>query len=118
MKINYLDVEVYRSASLGDCTNGGVSSRFDKLLIACPDGPWSFDGEKEVPINFCMIEKRSVFGEICSSIVPATVDESGRVVKRPGWWMYGGNIASTSDSRFSDMKGHFYPLKIHDRREW
>ena len=119
MKIHCLDVDVYRNDTFGDCTNGGVSSRFNRLLVACPNGPITFDGEKEVPLNFCIIEKRNLFGGTLPDvrIIPATVDESGQIVKRPGWWMYGGNIAACADSRFSEMNGHYYPLKIHDRQE-
>jgi len=118
MKIHCLSVEVYRS-HFGDCTNGGVSSRFNELLIACPDGNETFDSDIETPLNFCMIERRRFsFSPVeCLSVVPACVDASGQIVKRPGWWMNGGNIANTSDSRFSRMNGHYYPLNIHDRQE-
>ena len=118
MKIRCLNVNVYRSSRLGDCTNGGVSKYFDQLLVACPTGNVAFDSDREIPLNFCMIERRRLFGDEESvRIVPATINEDGNVVKRPGWWMYGGNLAETSDSRFSEMAGHYYPLKIHDRQE-
>ena len=113
MRINALAVSVFRFP-LGDCTNNGISSWFDELLIACPDGPRSFFSEHEVPLNFCMIER--TFG--VAHLVPATVDENGCVVKRPGWYMHGGNIADTSDSRFRELSGVHYPLHIHDRSEW
>lgn len=116
MKINCLPIDVYRFR-LGDCTNSGISSMFPELLVYCPDGNISFDSDYSIPVNFCMVEKRSLFGGIHMTIVPATVNESGQIVKRPGWWMYGGNIADASDSRFTALKGHYYPLKIHDRRE-
>lgn len=118
MKINCLPIEVYKNGRFGDCTNNGISSRFSTLLLACPDGHITFDSDKELPLNFCMIERRRLFGnEEHQSIIPATVDETGKVVARPGWWMFGGNIASTSDSRFTRLKGHYYPLDIHDRQE-
>ena len=123
MIVRCLSVNVYRN-SIGDCTNGGVSSRFDTLLVACPDGSVTFDSDVETPLNFCMVERRricSVYGSMAEPvhlrIVPACVDESGQIVKRPGWWMNGGNIADTADSRFSRMNGHYYPLTIHDRQE-
>ena len=112
MIINCLPVEVYRS-HYGDCTNGGISSRYLELLVACPDGHIHFDSEKELPLNFCAI--REWYGS--THIVPAMVDENGMIKERPGWWMYGGNIGDTSDSRFTALKGHHYPLHIHDRRE-
>lgn len=116
MKINTLSVNVYRFP-YGDCTNDGISGRFSDLALACPSGPDSFDSDVSVPLNFCMVERREIGRMIYLDIVPATIDENGRIVKRPGWWMYGGNIAETSDSRFHELTGISYPLKIHDRRE-
>lgn len=113
-KIRCLAINVYRSAALGDCTNRGISSRFDTLLLACPDGPITFDADAETPLNFCMLERRLGY----TDIVPAAVNERGEIVPRgPYWWSCGGNIASTSDSRLSALAGHYYPIKIHDRRE-
>jgi hypothetical protein len=36
---------VYRSAEFGDCTNGGISSRYSRLCIINVDGPFSPDAE-------------------------------------------------------------------------
>ena len=122
MKIKALPVSVYRTGKM-DCTNGGVSSRFNELLVACPDGHITIDTEVGIPDNFCMAQNRELFNIYgCDTmkqvrIVPATVDDSGNVVPRSGWWMYGGNIADASDSRLRDMTGVFYPLHIHDRQE-
>lgn len=113
MIIRYLDVDVFRSPD-GDFSNNGVSSRFRELAVACPDGIWSFDSEKELPLNFCMIEYRPYIDHF--DIVPAMV-EDGKIVKRPGGWMSGGNIAYTCDSRFHAMKGNHYPLQILDKIE-
>ena len=116
MKVRYLTVYVYRTPALGDCTNKGISSRFNKLLLACPDGPNSFDADLETPLNFCKVEKRELQSGVYCTIVPATVSR-GRIVKRPGWWMMGGNLAHSSDCRFNFLTGTFYPLAIHDRQE-
>lgn len=112
MNIHTLSVSVYKVPS-GDCTNNGISNRFSDLLVACPGGPHSFDPSVEVPLNFCMISWR--MGR--AYIVPACVTETGRVVARPGWFMYGGNLAESSDSRFHELSGVNYPLHIHDRKE-
>lgn len=79
MKISCLAVNVYRSR-LGDCTNGGISSRFGELLVFCHDGPRSFFSEHELPLNFCKVERR--YG--VAHIVPAMVTEDGQIVPRPG----------------------------------
>lgn len=117
MKIKALPVEVYRHGTM-DCTNGGISGRYNKLLLACPDGSITIDADVGIPESFCMVERRRLFGdEEHLRIVPATVNEDGEVVARPGWWMNGGNIASTSDSRFHALTGISYALDIHDRQE-
>ncbi|MBQ6734861.1 MAG: hypothetical protein IJR00_08135 [Lachnospiraceae bacterium] len=117
MKINYLTIEVYKDNAIGDCTNGGISGRFNTLLLACKRGPWHFESEKETPLNLCMVERRQLFSVTYTDIIPAAINDAGEVVPRPGWWMFGGNIAYTSDNRFSEAVGHSYPLKIRDRRE-
>ncbi len=113
MQIQCLPVDVYRFP-IGDCTNDGISARFDELLVACPSGPRRFFSEHELPLNFCMVEQ--IYG--VAHIVPAVVTESGKIVPRPGWWMAGGNIADTCDSRWHELTGVQYPLHIHDRKEW
>lgn len=119
MKVNCLSLNVYRAARRGDCTNGGISSQFNELLIACPTGPRSFDADKELPLNFCMVQRRRTWGDHEHvRIIPAAVNERGEIVPRGSfWWMFGGNIASTSDSRFHELTGIDYALDIHDRRE-
>jgi len=122
MKIKALPVDVYRHGKW-DATNGGISSRFNELLVACPDGHITVDTDDGIPENFCMVEHRNLSGfvygvtEDHARIIPATVDENGAVVARPGWWMFGGNLAHTSDSRFRAETGTYYPLCIHDRQE-
>ena len=119
MKIRTITAYVYRNNRLGDCTNHGISGKYDTLMIACPDGPDTVDSEN-LPENFCMLELRKVFGNtIIPTIYPAEVTEKGEIVKRGGkWYMMGGNFAHTSDSRFSDMaKGYYGAIAIHDRYE-
>ena len=122
MKIKCLRIDVYRHGKW-DATNGGISSRFSELLLACPTGADSIDTDEGIPENFCMAEHRNFAGfmygmpEDHVRIVPATVDEFGEVKPRAGWWMFGGNLAYTGDSRFKDETGTFYPICIHDRQE-
>ena len=119
MKVNCLPVQVYR-CNFGDCSNNGISARFDELLVACPSGPRYFFSEHELPLNFCMVDsfRPGVDWPGYSYIVPAMVTENGQIVRRPCWFMNGGNIAGTSDSRWRELTGTPYPLKIHDRQEW
>ena len=113
-----LPVNVYRTAKYGDCTNGGISSKFDTLLVACDEGFIDID-PNNVPENFAMVELRHVMGKIIPTIYPADITPTGNVIPREGkWWMMGGNYGATSDSRFSRMIGDMYgAVAIHDRYE-
>ena len=110
-----LIVSVYRNAVGYDCTNGGISSRFTELCIMNIEGPFD-PNEKRFPAllvpNVCKTVK----------IVPAHQDAKGNWIENKSP-MFGGNFASTSDSRFHQhiekMLGHtFYgAVPIHDRFE-
>lgn len=113
MKINCLRVTVYRNP-YGDCSNNGISNRFQELLVYCPNGPHHFFSEHELPLNFCMVD----YAYNVAHLVPAMITEDGMLCPRPGWHMYGGNIADTSDSRWHEITGTPHPIKIHDRKEW
>lgn len=110
MRSNYeiescLTAEVYRSG-LGDCTNNGISSYARELYILDNQkGPFEPDD-----IRQCVyIEKREVMDEIYVDCKPAYC--------RKRWYMAGGNILYTSDSRFKQITGISYPIAIHDRYE-
>ena len=91
--------------SLGDCTNGGISANREELTLIGKGVSGPFEPTLERPA-VCLGEKGGV-----TNLVPAC-PETGK--PEPGWYSYGGNIASCSDGRFP----HDYPLKIHDRKEW
>lgn len=104
-------VEVYKW-SLGDCTNGGVSSKHNKLCIINMEGP--FEPRDDAPAAL-LIQHPSV-KEHCY-IVPKELIDSSRV------FMSGGNFAYSSDTRFwqavnklTGTKGSF-AVSIHDRTE-
>lgn len=99
-----LSVEIMKG-KFGDCSNGGISSRYSEILLICEDGYIEID-ENNPPENLCKIVKRNLFGEVYKHIEP---------VARPtgAGWMYGGCVCCTSDSRFDSR----YPLKLHDRQE-
>lgn len=122
MKANYLNAYIYKP-HYGDCSNKGISSRFKQVALVCEDGNNSFDTETECPLNLCIAEKRNVTGGDLLTIYPAAVDECGNIVKRPGWWMFGGCYVGASDSRFnrklrSVLGSDFYgAVAFHDRQE-
>lgn len=104
-----LPIEVYRRRGV-DCSNDGISSKFDTLLLVCDEGFLDVD-ENDPPENLVRMVKRYLFGQDVYSIRPWQ-DPVGV------GWMFGGNFAHTSDSRFSRMCGGQYgAIAIHDRQE-
>ncbi len=105
-----LRVYVYKNP-LGDCTNRGISSKVTQLTLVNVDGP--FDPAPDAPAAVLLKNHYETL-----RIVPAGDD--GQAAK--GWFMHGGNIADSSDSRFSEacikLLGHRYgAVDIHDRQE-
>lgn len=90
-----------------DCSNGGISSRFNDVLVLCPDGNVEVDGNEP---NLCKVVERRLFGsEIYYHVEP--------VVKADGvGWMAGGTVVYSCDSRFRRL-ANGYPLSFHDRTE-
>ena len=109
-KTKALPIYVYRQPAFGDCTNFGISSRYDELLCLCPDGFMDVDLD-DPPENLVKIVKRGIFGDAVYHIEPvAPPTDIG--------WMAGGNYAATCDTRFSRMIGGMYgAVAIHDRQE-
>jgi len=107
-----LSIKVYRW-NLGDCSNEGESARADSLCVVNVPGP--FNPRPDSPA-FELVEGRGGRGHAILRPVGA---------KKPGMIgpMFGGNYASTSDSRFSealrDLTGasHYGAVPIFDRYE-
>lgn len=102
-----LPIEVYKDGSGYDCTNGGISSTYDILLLICSDGFIEID-ENNLPENLVKIVKGTFFGRSQLHIEP---------VARPTGvgYLAGGNIGYTFDCRFHRLSP--YPLPIFDRQE-
>lgn len=89
--------------SLGDCSNNGLSSKEDSIIMHYGGG---LDLDM-IPDDELVLVERTLFGKESNYAIPAAILKSGR---HP---MFGGNFIYTSDSRFpSDA-----PLKVHDRLE-
>jgi hypothetical protein len=102
-----LTVDIYRNP-LGDCTNGGISSKVKKLCVINVDGPC--EPSEDCP---AVVLKNHVPG--CLRLVPPDHDKK--------WYQFGGNYGATSDSRFTEaceklLGRRFYgAVAIHDRTE-
>ena len=51
-----LPIYVYKHNRLGDCSNYGISSRYDELLLVCPDGYIDIDESNPPPERGCGYE--------------------------------------------------------------
>ena len=105
-----LRIYVYRSNTIGDCTNGGISSKYDELILVdenydiCP----VFVDKHNPPENAV----RAVVGfNGYKYLEPLKSVEKGKL-----GYMMGGNYAGCSDSRFHKLNNGC-PLPIHDRTE-
>tara|TARA_R100000231_G_scaffold49082_1_gene41962 strand:- start:107 stop:436 length:330 start_codon:yes stop_codon:yes gene_type:complete len=105
-----LQVEIYRSTTTVDCTNGGMSSRqgVRGFTLTNVEGP-----SQPSPIYPAAKLKKGAFNSL--HIKPAWNEDEHT--------MDGGNFAASSDSRFSQacrelLGHHFYgAVAIHDRVE-
>ena len=101
--MNYLTVDVYRSAGI-DCTNNGVTSETTQtFVVPCEHGPIGAD---QVESNEYVILVSGKAGNRMH-LKPEGVTRHT---------MFSGNFAYTSDSRFKEWYGS-NPIHVHDRIE-
>ena len=104
--MNYLPVNVYRSAG-SDCTLNGVTSTDDySLVVPCEDGHITDESIENSDTPVVVL----IYGEILGSphFKPETQGHHHS--------MMGGNFVYSSDSRFSRKYGN-QPIAVHDRFE-
>lgn len=120
---DFLPCSVFRNAEIGDCTNGGVSAKFNYLYL-CRDYVTEDDVYEYCEAHNCLdeverfvqTETRTLFGgKIYKNI--KLVFEGRRKIRNMLGGMSGGNLLYTSDSRWKEITGCDYPLSIHDRYE-
>lgn len=97
---------VYRNP-LGDCTNGGVTSKHAQVVLLGAEGP--FEPTADAPALHVGAWK----GQLIALPVKPMRYASGECFSLDGW-MFGGNFIYSSDSRFPSGQ----PIKVFDRREW
>ena len=95
---------VYKN-SLGDCTNSGLTSKYDHLNLYY--GQLNEEEINELPEDSLILIERVLWGKPAHYAVPVEIYKSGRHS------MAGGNFVYTSDSRFPEKA----PLSVHDRVE-
>ncbi len=108
----YISLEIYKP-SFGDCSNGGLSSKYSNCYIECERG-W-IDEDKILDDAIVKLEK-GAFGTI--HLVPTKPIEKNCV-----GYMMGGCYVASSDSRFHELIKKtfgidFYgAIALHDRTE-
>ena len=101
----------YRS-ELGDCTNGGESASAKGFTVTNCEGP--FEPCENYPAAELVVAE-PIGGRKILRLIPES--------KKGKWTMFGGNYATTSDSRFSEvceelLGTNFYgAVAVHDRVE-
>jgi len=108
-----LRLGVYRGAGGADCTNGGVSGRFDELFVPCEAGPFDID-EDNPQLMRVAVREVGMFRAL-AHLEPYRGGEGIGP-------MFGGNYAGSSDARFAAIcrQATGTPpgvLPVHDRYE-
>ena len=107
--IKGLLVFIYRNG-LGDCTNGGVSSKATKAVLVGVDIPEIFEPSDQAPA----LHLREFKGRLIAVPAPLPRWRGTYEIQHLDGWMSGGNYIHTSDSRFPGN----HPIPIYDRREF
>ena len=100
-------VFVLRDGAGYDCTNNGVSSRFNQFVLTGEGIEGPFEPSEDTP-ELKLVKRK--FGNREYMHVEPVSDSDNKP-----WYMAGGNFVYTSDSRFSAVSQ--YPLSVHDRIE-
>jgi len=97
---------VYYNPKYRGCANGGISERFDELLLAHGEGYMEINGDEE---NLVQLVRREIGGRDVYHLAP--MDDKGQ-------YSAGGSYADSCDNRFCELHGVYGALAIHDRKEW
>jgi hypothetical protein len=114
-----LTVSVFRNAG-PDCSLGGLTVDHRDLTVVNVDGP--FGPTDDRPAVMLIQGPGANHHGSNPILVPAVKNEAGDWQPAPGWWMFGGNYAATSDSRFGEAIAKLggtrgMAPKVHDRIE-
>lgn len=94
-----IPAQTYRDNS--NCTNGGISSRYDRFVLTGEGIAEVFEPDDDMPE--LQLKVRCGTHLCCEPSFEPT----------GAGWMFGGNFLYSSDSRFPE-----YPIAIHDRQEF
>ncbi len=101
--------EIFRP-SYGDCSAGGISSRFKSVTLMDADGP--FEPTDDAPA--VRLVRRKIYPGEPEYVHAEPVEPCPGGACR----MAGGTFIYSCDSRFHEAVGHSYPVSLHDRHEF
>lgn len=107
MKVRALSCGIFQDKVIGNCSNDGISNRFNSVYVICPDGNHEIDLDNP-PENLVIYEEKDFGFTVHRRFKP--YNTGGR------WNMFGGTFVYTSDGRFRETFGD-YPIPLHDRYE-
>lgn len=96
-----------------NCSNDGISNRFNEVLLLVPSGNVETDYRSEMPV--VEIEQRPGLGP-CARVVYDPLHPSDPSHGSLGGMM-GGCYIACSDSRFTKAAGIYGAVALHDRYE-
>ena len=96
---------IYKNPLFSGCSNNGISSKCNKVVLIGDGIPGVFEVSEDAPA--VKLVKRNICGKEYSHVEPVERGKSS--------WMSGGSLVYSCDSRFRDLSP--YPLSLHDRQE-
>ena len=109
---DFISGEVYESKDIGNCSNNGVSNRYNELFVVAPYIELA-DVQK-----FCLENPEYKVEQFLKLDYEFYNNPRYNNYCRKKWNMFGGAYLCSSDSRFQLFVGGCkYPVPIHDRYE-
>ena len=110
MELKGLTASIFIDELIGECSNGGISSRCKAVtVVGIPDAEIFSAGEDRPAVK---LVKRQIMGKTVVHAEPVEAPPQGCV-----GWMMGGSYISTSDGRFGRAVGFYGAVALHDRCE-
>ena len=109
-EVRGLICDIYESKDLGNCSNNGISARYNKVLVIMEEEEARVFGEKEDRPTVRIV-KRVIYGREYIHAKPVS-----RVNRGNRGYMMGGCFIHSGDSRFRRLVSE-YPVPLHDRQE-
>ena len=118
--ITGITCQIFTAPLFKECAAGGISSRVQKVTLIGDGVSGPFEPAPDAPAVRLV---RRTFGGVeyvhaePDLSHPSNLVELERIGSTCPWFMAGGALLNSSDSRFREATGHSYPISLHDRVE-